>query len=41
LAKCLVKQEKQMEERMAWEKPKFEEVCCGFEVTMYLSAELS
>jgi len=29
-----------MEERMAWKKPKFEEVCCGFEVTMYLPAEL-
>lgn len=28
------------EEPMAWEKPKFEEICCGFEVTMYLPAEL-
>jgi coenzyme PQQ precursor peptide PqqA len=29
-----------LEDAMAWETPKFEEVSCGFEVTMYLPAEL-
>ncbi len=29
-----------MEEVMAWKKPAYKEVCCGFEITKYLPAEL-
>jgi len=29
-----------MEEVMAWKKPAYKEVCCGFEITKYVPAEL-
>jgi coenzyme PQQ precursor peptide PqqA len=28
------------EETMAWRKPRYKEVCCGFEITKYVPAEL-